>query len=75
MKFPFLVITVTITLMAFGVTKRRGMLVDVLLEFSPPYEEIQTEALGLSAKEGEAMITVPIEQELFSQSAVAKENI
>ena len=66
MKFQFLVLTIAIALMAFGVTKLRGMPVDVLPEFSPPYVEIQTEALGLSAKEVEAMITVPMEQDLLA---------
>jgi len=66
MKFQFLVITIAIALMAFGVTKLRGMPVDVLPEFSPPYVEIQTEALGLSAKEVELMITVPMEQDLLA---------
>jgi multidrug efflux pump subunit AcrB len=42
------------------------MPVDVLPEFSPPYVEIQTEALGLSAKEVEAMITVPMQQDLLA---------
>src|SRR5574342_1133896 len=66
MKFQFLVITVAIALIAFGVTQLREMPVDVLPEFSPPYVEIQTEALGLSAKEVEAMITVPMEQDLLA---------
>ena len=66
MKFQFLVITIAIALMACGVTKLRGMPVDVLPEFSPPYVEIQTEALGLSAKEVELMITVPMEQDLLA---------
>ena len=66
MKFQFLVLTIAIALMAFGVTKLRGMPVDILPEFSPPYVEIQTEALGLSAKEVEQMITVPMEQDLLA---------
>jgi CzcA family heavy metal efflux pump len=66
LKFQFLVITIAIALMAFGVTKFRGMPVDVLPEFSPPYVEIQTEALGLSAEEVEQMITVPMEQDLLA---------
>lgn len=66
MKYQFLVITIAIALMAFGVTQFRGMPVDVLPEFSPPYVEIQTEALGLSAEEVEQMITVPIEQDLMA---------
>jgi CzcA family heavy metal efflux pump len=66
MKFQFLVITIAIALMAFGITQFRSMPVDVLPEFSPPYVEIQTEALGLSAEEVEQMITVPMEQDLLA---------
>jgi len=66
LKYQFLVITIAIALMAFGVTQFRGMPVDVLPEFSPPYVEIQTEALGLSAEEVEQMITVPMEQDLLA---------
>lgn len=66
MKFQFLVITIAIALMVFGVTKFRDMSVDVLPEFSPPYVEIQTQALGLSAQEVEQMITVPMEQDLLA---------
>lgn len=66
LKYQFLVITVAIALMVFGVTQFRGMPVDVLPEFSPPFVEIQTEALGLSAEEVEQMITVPIEQDLMA---------
>src|SRR5512144_1998248 len=66
MRFQFLVITIAIALMAFGVSQLHKMPVDVLPEFSPPYVEIQTEALGLSAKEVEQLITVPMEQDLLS---------
>jgi CzcA family heavy metal efflux pump len=52
--------------MAFGIAQLRDMPVDVLPEFSPPYVEIQTEALGLSAEEVEQMITVPMEQDLLA---------
>jgi len=66
MKFQFLVITIALALMAFGITRLRSMPVDFLPEFSPPYVEIQTEALGLSAEEVEQMITVPMEQDLLA---------
>ncbi|HEU0294665.1 MAG TPA: efflux RND transporter permease subunit [Anaerolineales bacterium] len=66
MKYQFLVITIAIAMMAFGITQFRGMPVDVLPEFLPPYVEIQTEALGLSAEEVEQMITVPVEQDLLA---------
>ena len=52
--------------MVMGVNRIRAMPVDVLPEFSQPYVEVQTEALGLSAKEVEQLITVPIEQDLLS---------
>src|SRR5574339_1027573 len=66
MKYQFLVITIAIALMTFGITQLRGMPVDVLPEFTPPYVEVQTEALGLSAEEVEQLITVPMEQDLLN---------
>lgn len=66
MKFQFLVLTLVAALMIFGVTSLPAMPVDTLPEFSPPYVEIQTEALGLSAAEVEQMITVPMEQDLLA---------
>jgi len=49
-----------------GVFVLRDASVDVLPEFTPPYVEIQTEALGLSAAEVEDFITVPLEANLLS---------
>ncbi len=66
LRFRFLVIVLAVALIAFGVARLRDMPVDVLPEFSPPYVEIQTEALGLSAEEVEQMITVPMEQDLLA---------
>jgi CzcA family heavy metal efflux pump len=66
MEFRFLVIILAVALIAFGVARLRDMPVDVLPEFSPPYVEIQTEALGLSTEEVEQMITVPMEQDLLA---------
>src|SRR3990170_2747930 len=65
-QFRFLVIVIAAALMAFGITQLRNMPVDVLPEFNPPFVEIQTEALGLSAEEVEQMITVPMEQDLLA---------
>jgi CzcA family heavy metal efflux pump len=65
-QFRFLVLVVAAALMAFGATQLRAMPVDVLPEFNPPFVEIQTEALGLSAEEVEQMITVPMEQDLLA---------
>ena len=66
LKFQFLIITIAVVIIAFGVTQLAKMPVDALPEFSPPYVEVQTEALGLSAKEMEQMITMPMEQDLLA---------
>jgi CzcA family heavy metal efflux pump len=66
LQFRYLVIVLAGILMLSGVTQLREMPVDVLPEFSPPFVEIQTEALGLSAEEVEQMITVPMEQDLLA---------
>ena len=52
--------------MAFGIVQLRDARLDVLPEFSPPYAEVQTEALGLSAEEVEQLITVPLEADLLN---------
>jgi CzcA family heavy metal efflux pump len=66
LQFRYLVLVIAAALVAFGVGQFRKMPVDVLPEFSPPFVEIQTEALGLSAEEVEQMITVPMEQDLLA---------
>lgn len=66
MKFRFLVLIVAVALTVVGVSQLRTMPVDVLPEFLPPTIEIQTEALGLSAEEVEALITVPLEANLLN---------
>ena len=66
LKSRFVIVVLAAVLMVFGVTQLRHMPVDVLPEFSPPYVEIQTEALGLSAEEVEQLITVPMEQDLLN---------
>src|SRR4026209_2377853 len=66
LQFRYLVVVLAGVLMLAGITKLRDMPVDVLPEFSPPFVEIQTEALGLSAEEVEQMITVPMEQDLLA---------
>ena len=71
LKFQFLVVVLAAVVMAVGIVQLGNMPVDVLPEFSPPYVEIQTEALGLSAEEVEQMITVPMEQDLLAGVAWA----
>lgn len=66
LQYRFLILIAAGILVVFGVTRLTAMPVDVLPEFSPPYVEIQTEALGLSAEEVEQLITVPLEQDLLN---------
>lgn len=66
LKYHFLVITLAAVLIIVGVSQIGNMPVDTLPELSPPFVEIQTEALGLSAEEVEQMITVPMEQDLLA---------
>jgi Cu/Ag efflux pump CusA len=66
LRFRLLVIAVAAVVLAFGVSELRDVSTDVLPEFTPPYVEIQTEALGLSADEVEQLITVPLEADLLN---------
>lgn len=53
-------------LVVLGGFQARDAQTDVLPEFSPPYVEVQTEALGLSAEEVEQLITAPMENLLLN---------
>jgi CzcA family heavy metal efflux pump len=66
MKLRFLVIILAVMLLVFGFAQLRQMPVAVYPEIDPPHVEIQTEALGLSAEEVEAFITVPMEADLLN---------
>jgi Cu/Ag efflux pump CusA len=66
LRFRLLVLTAAAGVMALGIVSLRSTPVDVLPEFAPPYAEIQTEALGLSAEEVEQLITVPLEADLLN---------
>ncbi len=66
LQFRLLVVMIATMIMFFGFTQLRDMPVDTIPEFSRPYVEIQTEALGLSAEEVEAMITVPLEADMLN---------
>jgi CzcA family heavy metal efflux pump len=61
-KFRLLVVAAAAALMLVGAIQLRNMPVDVLPEFAPPYVEVQTEALGLSAAEVESLVTLNIEE-------------
>jgi CzcA family heavy metal efflux pump len=62
LKFRLLVVALAAALLAVGAIQLRNMPVDVLPEFAPPYVEVQTESLGLSAAEVESLVTVNLEE-------------
>src|ERR671923_2831396 len=66
LRFRLVVVGLAAAVIALGVTQLPKAPVDVLPEFTPPYAEIQTEALGLSATEVENLITVPLEADLLN---------
>src|SRR6187397_961770 len=66
LRFRLLVVAAAALLLAVGISRARSAPVDVLPEFTPPYVEIQTEALGLSAEEVEQLITIPLEADLLN---------
>jgi Cu/Ag efflux pump CusA len=65
-KLRGLVIGLAATALATGVAVLPDAPADVYPEFTPPYVEIQTESLGLSAAEVEQLITVPLEADLLN---------
>jgi CzcA family heavy metal efflux pump len=66
LRFRLLVVGIAAGVLAVGIVQLRDAPVDVLPEFTPPYAEVQTEALGLSAEEVEQLITVPLEADLLN---------
>ena len=66
LRFRLVVVGLATAVVALGVTQLPKAPVDVLPEFTPPYSEIQTEALGLSAEEVEQFVTVPLEADLLN---------
>ena len=66
MKLRGLVIGLAATIIAVGIATLPDAPADVYPEFTPPYVEIQTESLGLSAAEVEQFLTVPLEADLLN---------
>src|SRR5512145_268822 len=62
LRLRVLLIAAAAVTMVVGVGELRRMPIDVLPEFAPPYVEIQTEALGLSANEVEDLVTLNVEE-------------
>jgi Cu/Ag efflux pump CusA len=69
LRFRLLVVGIAAGMMAVGIAQLRNAPVNVLPEFTPPYVEVQTEALGLSAEEVEQLVTVPLEADLLNGTA------
>lgn len=65
LRFRFLLLAAAAAMMLLGFAQLPQVPVDALPEFTPPYVEVQTEALGLSAEEVEQLITVPLEADLL----------
>ena len=66
LQFRLVAVAIAAAVMGLDIVQLRSAPVDVLPEFTPPYVEIQTEALGLSAEEVEQLITVPMEADLLN---------
>src|SRR5829696_4093652 len=66
LRFWMLIIAIAVGVMAIGIVQLRSAPTDTLPEFTPPYVEVQTEALGLSADEVEQLVTVPMEADLLN---------
>ena len=62
LRFRFIVLFIAAVMLVFGLSRVRGMPVDVFPEFAPPQVEVQTPSLGLSAEEVEALVTIPLEE-------------
>ena len=62
LKFPLLMLALSVALITAGITQLRSMPVDALPEFAPPYVEVQAEALGLSTSEVEELVTLNLEE-------------
>jgi len=66
LRFRGLVVGIAAAIIVVGVVTLRDAPADALPEFTPPYVEIQTESLGLSASEVEQLLTVPLEADLLN---------
>jgi Cu/Ag efflux pump CusA len=64
-RFRFILVALAVGLVILGVGQLPRMHTDVLPETAPVVVRIQTEALGLSAPEVEALVTVPLEKNLL----------
>ena len=73
LKFRVLVLGIAAAVALLGIVQLRSAPVAAFPEFSQPFVEVQTEALGLSAEEVESLITVPLEADLLNGVAWLEE--
>jgi Cu/Ag efflux pump CusA len=66
MRLRHLIVILAVLLLIYGFVQLRQMPVDVYPEVAPPHVEVQTEAIGLSAEEVEAFVTVPLEADMLN---------
>ncbi len=62
LQFRLVMLGIAAALIAFGTERLYRMPVDVFPEFAAPVVEVQTEAIGLSAREVESLITLNLEE-------------
>ncbi len=66
----FIVIVISIIIIALGIANLQDISIDILPEFSPPQVIVQTEAKGLTATEVEALVSLPLESVLNGTEGV-----
>ena len=68
LRFPFVVVGLSIAVLMAGAVRLRTAKWDVFPEFAPPQIVVQTEAPGLSTEEVEQLVALPVESALSGVS-------
>ena len=64
LRLRLVIVVLSAVLIVFGIRALDNAPLDVFPEFAPPLVEIQTEAPGLSTREVETLVTMPLEHSL-----------
>jgi len=70
LRYPFVVITLAVILIVYGVLVVLRAKYDVFPEFVPAQANVQTEAPGLVAEQVELLVTLPLEQAISGSPGV-----